>query len=207
MSLLLTVIVAEALASRLSKPDGGFTINPRDLGEPKTGFALSIFPDRSKSLDPSSVSAPRILNFAEQNGDLLEQEGNMLGAWHDPETNRVFFDVAKVVESENEAKKLALENDQVAYFDIAAGKSVDVNRQATSGGATGFAAAAMSDIEAIKPDTTAAQGHALTLTDADVEEAYKADSTSTMVLSVTPAAEVTKAPAETAKPVGGADFE
>ena len=132
----LTIATIQSLVARLAVKDGGFTVNVKDMSEPKTGFALSIYPDRSKGLDTESINAVRLADYIDQNTDLLEQDGNMLGAWHDPKTGRVFFDISKVTNDEVEAKLLATSNDQVAYFDIAAGKSVDVNRQATSGGAT-----------------------------------------------------------------------
>ncbi len=44
------------------------------------------------------------------------------------------MDISVVSQDEKAAEKLAKDNDQIAYFDLAKGKSVTVNAHATSGG-------------------------------------------------------------------------
>jgi len=59
----------------------------------------------------------------------------MLGGWHDPDNKRVFLDVVIRAKDGAEAEKICREKDQLGYFDMATGKTVIVNRDATSGGA------------------------------------------------------------------------
>lgn len=122
------------LYGRVLQPDGGFTYHPLTGKEPKDGFAVSIFPDRSWATDARELSWSDVEGYVLKNRDLFGDRSNFLGAWHDPETHRVYMDVSRVVRSSREAASLAQKYDQIAYFDLARGESVTVNRNATSGG-------------------------------------------------------------------------
>lgn len=126
------------LSQRLRQPDSGFTYDPKTGAEPSTGYAVSPYPQRSKvienvaSLTPDAL-ADKLTDYALANWDLLSQPGHHLGGWHDPKTGKVFLDVSVVKTSAKAAKALALKRDQIAYFDLSKGVSVDVNRAAKSG--------------------------------------------------------------------------
>jgi N-acetylglutamate synthase-like GNAT family acetyltransferase len=66
---------------------------------------------------------------------MLTQPEHYLGAWHDPASGKVYLDVSVVMQDQNRAHQLALDKDQIAYFDLGNFASVTVNAQATSGGA------------------------------------------------------------------------
>lgn len=119
---------------RLTEPDSGFTYQPFSKDEPREGFAVSIYPDRSWAGSVSDMSPATFVSFIMDNMDLLTQPGNYIGGWHDPVSHKVFLDVSRVVKSAAEAERLARENDQIAYFDLKGGRSVDVDRSAKSGG-------------------------------------------------------------------------
>lgn len=121
---------------RVSQPDGGFTYQPLSGDEPKDGFAVSPYPDRSFAKELKDFNFNDLVNYAQQNSDLFANPDHYLGAWHDPESGKIFLDVSVVNKLEADARKLALENDQIAYFDLGKGKSVTVNKDATSGGVT-----------------------------------------------------------------------
>ena len=121
------------LVDRLKTPDGGFTYNATDNSEPSRGFAVSPYPDRSKVFAAASLSEDDLTGYIVKNWDLLQQPGHHLGAWHDPKTGKIFLDISVVKNSAKAAKALALKRDQIAYFDLGKGVSVDVNRQAKSG--------------------------------------------------------------------------
>lgn len=123
------------LVNRIRQPDGGFTYNPMHGTEPTEGFALSIHPERSATVDAENLTADALHDYLSKNRDLLSQEGNHLGAWHDPQSHKVFLDVSTVAKDEKEAAELARQHDQIAYFDLKNGRSVTVNKDATSGGA------------------------------------------------------------------------
>lgn len=122
------------ILTRLRDPDGGFTYDPRTDAEPTEGFALSVHPERSKVFaSASEVTKQALAEYTIKNWDLLSQSGNHIGGWNDPQTGKVYLDVATVKPTAAEAEALALNHDQIAYFDLKAGKSIDVNRAAKSG--------------------------------------------------------------------------
>jgi hypothetical protein len=124
-----------AMFDRISQPDGGFTYRPLDDAEAVSGYAVSTHPERSFGKDAADLSFDDLVDYAIQNNDLLSRPGHYLGAWHDPETHRVYLDISQVTNYPAEAAQLALAHDQIAYFDLGAGHSVTVNQQASSGGA------------------------------------------------------------------------
>lgn len=123
------------LFKRIAAPDGGFTYQPVTDQEPKAGYALSVYPDRSFAKPMKDLKSADLIKYAKANADLFSKADHYIGAWHDPESHQVFFDVSVVSNDPEQAAKLALENDQIAYFDLAKGQSVTVNKNATSGGA------------------------------------------------------------------------
>jgi DNA topoisomerase-1 len=125
----------QAMFSRIEQPDGRFTYQPLSDREPQGGFALSVYPERSFAKPVADLKYSDLAGYVKRNKDLLAKPDHFIGAWHDPESGMVFLDVSVVTDDEKKATTLALEHDQIAYFDLARGASVMVNRQATSGGA------------------------------------------------------------------------
>ena len=125
----------QAMMKRIAEPDGGFTYQPVSDKEPKAGFALSVYPDRSFAKPVNELKFADLAKYAKANKDLFAKGDHYISAWHDPQSHQVFFDVSIVSDDDKQAAKLALEHDQIAYFDLAKGKSVTVNAKATSGGA------------------------------------------------------------------------
>lgn len=126
----------QSMVERIRSPDGGFTYQPLSEHEPSVGYALSIHPERSFAKDADELEFEDVLDYVVKNEDLLSQKGSYLGAWHDPESGKVFLDISRVTDDEDEARDLALVHDQIAYFDLGKGMSVTVNPEATSGGVT-----------------------------------------------------------------------
>lgn len=122
--------------ARLQEPDGGFTYQPLTDDEPKEGFAVSIYPKRSVAIDVKNLKPKDMVKYAKKNADLFKKSDHYLGAWHDPASGKVFLDVSIVSRNRRAVRQLALAHDQIAYFDIGKGKSITVNRLATSGGAS-----------------------------------------------------------------------
>lgn len=123
-----------SLMSRLTEPDGGFTYQPLTGDEPKEGFAVSPYPDRSFAKGWEDFTSDDLARYAKRNKDLFKKSGHYMGAWHDPESGKVFLDVSIVSKDARVANRLALAHDQIAYFDLKTGKSITVNKHATSGG-------------------------------------------------------------------------
>jgi len=116
---------ADDLAERVQTPDGGFTVDPRTGKDIKEGFAVAIYPDRSRELQHTKVNRDSIRKYADDNSDLLSQEGNMMGGWHDPDTGNVWLDVSRVTTNRREAIDLAKEHNQIAIFDLGSGNSIN----------------------------------------------------------------------------------
>ena len=123
------------LMDRMREPGGGFTYNPTTDSEPSTGMSVSIFPERSWSKDAKSVTPSDVESYVIRNIDLFRDSANHLGGWHDPATGTAYLDVSRVVRTHEEARSLAMKHDQIAYYDLSAGKTIVVNRDAKSGGA------------------------------------------------------------------------
>ncbi len=120
---------------RVAAPDGGFTYQPVTGMEPKQGYALSIYPERSVAKPFNQLKFSDLVQYAKHNKDVFSKPDHYIGAWHDPQTDQVFLDVSVVTPDPQQAEQLARQKDQIAYFDLGQGKSVTVNPNATSGGA------------------------------------------------------------------------
>lgn len=115
-----------SLVERISAPDSGFTYSMVTGHEPKTGYVLSIHKDREQALPLDKVTLDTLIDYTQKNADLLTKPENYLGAWHDPESHKVFLDVSSVTQDAQEAAKLAKEFQQLAYFDLGTMSSVPV---------------------------------------------------------------------------------
>lgn len=113
-----------ALLDRLTKPDGGFTYDPKTESEPTAGYVVATHPDRSKIFDAATLTKEDLVDYVDANWDLLQQPGEHLGAWHDPKTGKAWLDVSRVVSSRTEAERLAREHKQIAFFDLKGGTSI-----------------------------------------------------------------------------------
>ncbi len=120
----------DGLASMLkdvAKPDGGFTYSPVSDDSPAEGFALSVHKDRERVAPAAKVTAKAIWEYVDENWDLLKEDGNFIGAWHNPSDDQVYLDVSTVVGSRQDAERLGREHGQLAYFDLKAGQSVPID--------------------------------------------------------------------------------
>lgn len=116
----------EAL-SQLKEPDGGFTIDPRTGAAESAGFFVSVHPEHEVAVPIASVNPQSIARYAYQKREVLKQEGNFFGGWHDPETGIVSFDVSSKAQSAEEARRLSAAHGQVAFFDAQTFDSVEVD--------------------------------------------------------------------------------
>lgn len=114
------------MMAQIAKPDGGFTYHAVTGNQPTTGYALSIYKGRESVLDAKTMTPTDLVKFASANRDLLSQRDNYFGAWHNPSDGKVYLDVSKVVSSAAKAETLGRANNQLAYFDLAGGKSVEI---------------------------------------------------------------------------------
>jgi hypothetical protein len=120
-----------SLQQRLSQPDGGFSIHTRSGRQPRTGYMVSIYPDRSVSKPAAQVEPAEIKRFLRANKDILRRPHHHFGGWHDPKTGMVWFDVAVRTRAREAAEALGRRHNQLAYYDLVAGKSVDIAKAYT----------------------------------------------------------------------------
>lgn len=117
-----------ALVTQIGQPDGGFTYQPATADQPTHGYAVSIYKGREVVLDAKDVTVEALAKYAVQNWDLLQQGDNHFGGWHNPDDGKVYLDVSRVVRDAGEANRLAAAHDQIAYFDLHAGKSIPTTK-------------------------------------------------------------------------------
>src|SRR5574337_236118 len=118
----------------IREPDTGLTYHVISGHQPTEGYAVSPYPEKSEATHVSKIKASHIIKYVKKNREALEDPEHHLGLWHDPSNNRISIDISVVKPSRDEAHKLALENDQKAYYDLKNHETVMVNPNATSGG-------------------------------------------------------------------------
>lgn len=120
----------EKVLSRLRHPDGGFTRHPDTGREESLGFFVSPYPDREKVIPVAELRPVDIIRYTKANRDLWDKPGHYMGAWHDPDTGLVSLDVSVKTPSAEEARDIAGEHAQVAFYDAQTGSSVEVSNTA-----------------------------------------------------------------------------
>jgi hypothetical protein len=112
---------------------GGFTYKVSDSSQPKTGFALSPYPERSKVIPSASFGSGDIKDYAKANRDLLAKPDHYMGAWRekDGKTDQMWLDVSVVKKTRAEGEKAGKQYDQKAMFDL--GKGEEINLGGTGG--------------------------------------------------------------------------
>lgn len=112
----------------LRVPDGGFSIDLTTGEHVNSGYAVAIHPDRERVIPIEDVTMASLISYALENMDLLAEPGHVFGAWHDPETGKVYLDVSTVRLDRGEAMALARKHGQLAIFDFTSLSSVNVCR-------------------------------------------------------------------------------
>jgi hypothetical protein len=113
------------MADALSVPDGGFSVDPSDGSDIRTGYAVAVHPEYERIYD-GRVTSNDVHEYITQAKDALSLPGRVLGGWRDPATGRVYLDVSVVSPDLGEAMTLARETAQLAIFDFSAMESIPV---------------------------------------------------------------------------------
>lgn len=120
----------ETILKNVKQADGGATIDQNgNFAQGK--YYASIYPQYSFIVDNANdVTAQTIQNYIKQvnklSGGLLDTPNNYIGLWNDPDTHKVYFDISKSFDNKKAVKNACLKHSQIAYFDVASGKSVKV---------------------------------------------------------------------------------
>lgn len=120
----------ETILKNVRQADGGATIDKN--GNFASGkYYASIYPEYSLIVDNAKdVTAKTIQNYIKQvnklSGGLLNRPNHYLGLWNNPENNKVYFDISQSFDNKEQVKNACLKHEQIAYYDVASGKSVKV---------------------------------------------------------------------------------
>ncbi len=114
------------LLATIAAQGAGFTYSVTDDTSPTVGMALSLFPAAGVVFPATELSIERLADFVTANTALLAEPGNHLGAWHNDEDGRIYLDVSRVVETDEEAQALGREHDQIAYTNLATVETVKI---------------------------------------------------------------------------------
>lgn len=120
----------ETILKNVRQADGGATIDKNgNFAQGK--YYASIYPQYSMVVDNSEkVNSELIKKYVEKinnvSGGLLDKPNNYLGLWNNPDNNKVYFDISQAFNDKKAVKNACLEHAQLAYFDVASGKSVKV---------------------------------------------------------------------------------
>jgi hypothetical protein len=111
-----------AMADAVSVRDGGFSVDPRTGDDVTGGYAVAVHPECEEIF--AQVTPVGVWGYMERHAETLALPGRVMGGWCDPSDGRVYLDVSILVEDRDEAIKLAVDHDQLAIFDFAAGESI-----------------------------------------------------------------------------------
>ena len=121
----------ETILKNVRQADGGATIDKNgNFAQGK--YYASIYPEYSLIVDNvNDVTAKTIQNYVKQvnklSGGLLDRPNHFLGLWNNPENNKVYFDISQSFNDKKAVKNACLKHAQLAYFDVASGKSLKVD--------------------------------------------------------------------------------
>ena len=117
------------LAMSLVKPDGGFSIDLKTGEHITEGYAVSIEGHERVLKFATSLD---LFDYILDHFDALHQDYRVFGGWHDPESGMVYLDVSEVYPDFDTAKRVAVERNQIAIFDLIAGESIRLSVPATA---------------------------------------------------------------------------
>lgn len=110
--------------------NGGQTRDPYTGAQPEDGYVVSPYKDHELTLDHPPTEA-EIQKYLEQKRAVLASDPrNRFGSWRTDDGRHV-LDVSRHVTDAAEAQRLGRANDQEAYFDVAKGESVPVQKSVT----------------------------------------------------------------------------
>lgn len=123
--------IGDAIGSAIGH--GGFTFETHDGKLMNKGCAVSPYPQWTKSTPLTEFSVNHIRDFHDAHRAELAKPNHYIGAW--THEGNVYQDITVVVDDPKEADRIALENDQYSWFDLATQTEHIINSDATSGGA------------------------------------------------------------------------
>jgi hypothetical protein len=105
---------------------GGFTVNTETCEFPTTGYALSIDPEHTETLNDAYPTVGDLLGYVFDHEEILSREGKFFGGWVDTEDGTLYLDVVTLVEDKDTAISWAKRHKELAVFDLSAGTEIRV---------------------------------------------------------------------------------
>ena len=113
---------AQGLSEHLAR-EGGFTYQPVTQSMPKEGYALSILPGHEAVFE-RDVTAEDVRAYMEQHAAALQNPNAHFGAWRDPTSGKVYFDISIVEPDRARAVSLGKTHGQISIFNLGTGETV-----------------------------------------------------------------------------------
>lgn len=88
------------------------------------GYAVSPYKERELQIPLNEFDSNALQSYVLENSDLLAKEAHFLGAWID--NSIVYLDVSIQVSQKQNALKIAKQANQLAIFDLANLKSIEL---------------------------------------------------------------------------------
>ncbi len=105
-----------------TKTTGGTTINVQTGEQPKAGFAFSPYKDAEVVIPKEIANDSNVAQYVQAHFDKLSQPGNHLGMWED--NGNIYFDISQVNKNLDTALKAAVDNKQLAVYNLGTGEDV-----------------------------------------------------------------------------------
>jgi len=114
--------------------DGGFTYDPIEKDFPTSGLVVSTYPGDEEIIeipDPDDIDEEALKSavsaYVDRHWDaFVENELAHFGGWWDKDTGRIYLDMSTIVDSHEDAIRLASEHKQEAYFDLSSFETIRV---------------------------------------------------------------------------------
>jgi hypothetical protein len=116
---LMPVELADAI-----KRHGGFSVKNHVDDGPTAGYMVSKNKSTEQAFPEDGFGAHDIQHYLDEHKHELSAPNAYFGAWHDPETQKVYLDVSHHYPSFEEAKKVGRDANQLALYDVKEGKTV-----------------------------------------------------------------------------------
>ena len=110
--------VLVALASIALNNKEGFTVDAATLQPIKKGFAVAVA-DTQNSFGLEGLA--NVVKYVSEHPEITA-----FGGWYNSENNMFYFDATLIVNDLEAAKELGRINKQIAIFDLAKGKPIDL---------------------------------------------------------------------------------
>lgn len=103
--------------------NGGISVHTKTGKEPKDGYMVAVYGDRSQWLKGDEVTNPEkrtaaIKNFMEKNKDVLSDPDNYLGTWFDTESGNISLDISRNFKDKDAAIKYGQDHNEKAIWDV-----------------------------------------------------------------------------------------